>query len=551
MKPTCFLNITELEGSAKINTKKYSFINYISATLISILMFGFNQNALFAQSKIFHISLQTRDSKTNQAITRIEDVDASKIGVVIVDPWNYHWCMTATERVSAMVPRWNKALEVARKIGMPVVWCPSDVIGSYSGYPQRERVLGMKLLTVLKERETPDTKFTAPSTSGACMCGPGISCKGNYGWDGMCPDLFLADNDFIASSTEEVYTLLKDLSITHVIYMGLHTNICLYGKPGALKYMWEAGLNCMLARDINDAQTSYNPAAGYHPDKGTQQTDEDIERAGIPTINVVDEWRKAGLWNDNSVYETVRITPWGKPNRPFFFVNSVTVTLTTPLLKDAEIRYTLDGSKPQSNSSVYKNPLIITSTTSLQTAAFRAGKLISIPTDAYFVLLPSEPPKPNIYLDDLDYIMDPYGQIDATLAACLWVPKKGQSYENQKLRVRRMVYEKGLGFLAPSAVRYKLEPGYERFVAKAGIDDNRLDHDSGRNLVMHCSVVFRVFIDGKMMAESPVMRMSQEPWRFDVKIPQDSRYINLVCMDAGSRNILDLGNWVDAGFVTK
>jgi hypothetical protein len=64
-------------------------------------------------------------------------------------------------------------------------------------------------------------------------------------------------------------------------------------------------------------------------------------------------------------------------------------------------------------------------------------------------------------------------------------------------------------------------------------------------------VIFKVFIDGVMMAESPVMRISQEPWRFDVKIPEGSRHINIVCMDAGSRNILDYGNWVDAGFVVN
>ena len=84
-----------------------------------------------------------------------------------------------------------------------------------------------------------------------------------------------------------------------------------------------------------------------------------------------------------------------------------------------------------------------------------------------------------------------------------------------------------------------------------GIDDNLIDHELGRNLVMHCSVVFRVFIDGKMMAESPVMRISQEPWRFDVKIPQGSRQIILVCDDMEDRSPYNLGNWVNTGFCTK
>jgi len=63
--------------------------------------------------------------------------------------------------------------------------------------------------------------------------------------------------------------------------------------------------------------------------------------------------------------------------------------------------------------------------------------------------------------------------------------------------------------------------------------------------------VFRVFIDGRMVAESPVIRMSQEPWRFNVEIPGGSRFINLACMDAGSRNVLDYGNLIDAGFCIK
>lgn len=47
------------------------------------------------------------------------------------------------------------------------------------------------------------------------------------------------------------------------------------------------------------------------------------------------------------------------------------------------------------------------------------------------------------------------------------------------------------------------------------------------------------------------MRLSQEPWRFDVPIPAHSRLINLVVTDAGSTSPLDLANWVDAGFVLK
>jgi hypothetical protein len=503
-------------------------------------------NTMKAEPKLLHLKLQTRDPKTNQVYTRIEDVETTHVGIVIVDPWNYHWCMTACERVSAMVPRWNRALEVARKSGMPVVWVPSDVVGAYSGYPQRERALGIELLEVPIVNEMPQAIFTAPV--GKCMCGPGINCIVNYGHDAMNPALILGDNDFIASSTEEVYTLLKKKGITHIIYMGLHTNMCLYGKPGALKYLWQTGLTCMVARDINDAFTSYEPVSGFTPDKGTRQIDDDLERAGIPLINVVEEWQKAGLWDDKWMVETVRIVPWGKPERPYFFEQATTITLTSPWLKDVDIRYTLDGSDPNNKSPLYHNPLKISKTTDLRTAAFRGEKLISLPAGAYFVLLPPEPKLPNVYLDDLNYIVDPIGQ---KFPGFVWEPVKGKSYDGLSLRVRGKIYEKGMGFVAPSAVRYMIKQDYDRFVAKAGIDDNMLDKLKGCHLAQYPSIVFRIFIDGKMVAESPVMRISQEPWRFDVKIPEGSRFINLVCMNAGNPTMLDTGNWVDAGFCTK
>jgi hypothetical protein len=60
-----------------------------------------------------------------------------------------------------------------------------------------------------------------------------------------------------------------------------------------------------------------------------------------------------------------------------------------------------------------------------------------------------------------------------------------------------------------------------------------------------------MYVDGNLQSQSPIMRLSQEPWRFDVKIPPHARLINLVVTDAGSRSPLDLANWVDAGFVLK
>ena len=47
------------------------------------------------------------------------------------------------------------------------------------------------------------------------------------------------------------------------------------------------------------------------------------------------------------------------------------------------------------------------------------------------------------------------------------------------------------------------------------------------------------------------MRISQEAWRFDVPLPHGSRQIVLACATTGHRDPYQLGNWVQAGFVTK
>ncbi|MDR0385078.1 MAG: NPCBM/NEW2 domain-containing protein [Prevotellaceae bacterium] len=497
------------------------------------------------QARDITLNCLTRDSATGTIISTPTVIDPSKTAVIIIDMWNFHWCMTATERVSAMVSRMNRTLNTARELGMQIVWNPSDVVTSYSGYPQYEKAVAVKHRRTPQVREALAVKFTAPY--GKCMCGPGIHCRINYGWDAMHPDLEIDDSDLISSSTDEIYTLLNDRGITGVIYMGVHTNMCVFGKPGAMSSMWRAGFNCMLARDLNDAYTAYEPAKNYTPDRGTAEIDGNLMKASIPNVNMADDFSKAGLWKSGTPVDYVRFAPWGKPDRPYLMEHSTTVTLTAPWLDDVEIRYTSDGSNPTAKSTLYTAPFEIAETATLRAAAFRKGKQVSLPSLSHYVKMPPAPPAPDVYLEQLNYIPNAY---TGSVSFCLWYPQKQKSFEGKPLRVRGTTYAHGMGFRAPSSVQYDIKPEYKRFVALAGIDDNMLDVNNARFIGMHSSVIFCVYIDGVKMSESPVMRLSQEPWRFDIPIPEGSRRINISCMDAGTRNMLDYGNWINAGFIT-
>ena len=77
-----------------------------------------------------------------------------------------------------------------------------------------------------------------------------------------------------------------------LIYFGGATNICLTGKDVGLGPMYAAGLETIFARDLAFAWTGYDPAKGYTPTTGNAQAADDLERARIPTMMMVEELRK-------------------------------------------------------------------------------------------------------------------------------------------------------------------------------------------------------------------------------------------------------------------
>jgi hypothetical protein len=130
-------------------------------------------------------------------------------------------------------------------------------------------------------------------------------------------------------------------------------------------------------------------------------------------------------------------------------------------------------------------------------------------------------------------------------------PQKDKSNLGHELKTNRQVYQHGMGVHAPCELVYEVRPEYKRFVALAGTDENLVTISNGSNLAKYPTVVFKVFIDGKEAAASPVMRMSSLAWRFDVEIPDGAKMISLVAMDAGDGSREDFADWVNAGFIVR
>jgi len=504
------------------------------------------------KSQVIELTLQRRDPATGKITIRKEKVDAAKVGVVIVDMWNFHWCKTSTARVAALVPRMSVVTETAHRLGMTLFWCPSDVADNYVGTIQHEAAMAVPLhpLPVLKEISCP-----AAPDGGGCTCGR-ERCSVNYGWDAMHPDLKMHDDDFMPNDLPTLYSLCVERGITHLIYLGVHTQVCLLGKSIGLLNMSKAGFQCILARDLTDAHGLYDPEKGMTPDQFTAKVVAHFEKYLAPTINFFDELIKTGEVNPKMVVDPVRIAPWGTLARPHHFEKQITVTISAPWQAKAAIYYTLDGSEPSRKALSYSRPFQVSETTRLRVAAFENARAVCLPSEAYFAHLPPMPPVPGVHLSDLtpSRAVGPGhspASNDHRFSPGVNPPQKDHSNRKGPLKVSSKVYERGMGVHAPNQLIYELKPEYDRFVALAGADEGILSVNNGSNLAMHPSMVFKIFIDGKPMAESPVMRMSEGPWRFDVRIPEHSKMISLVVTDAGNGNKEDLGDWINAGFLLK
>lgn len=522
----------------------------LALTLTLALAFGPAPTPAAAADAI-ELTLQTRNPASGAIVLTRERVDPKHVGVIAVDVWNFHWCKTATMRVDAIVPRLDAALAAARGLGMTVMLCPSDVVDNYVGTPQREAVFALPLVPVPKVEEV-----TCPPVpdAGGCACGR-ERCAVNYGWDGMHPGLRIGEADLMPDTQAEVYAICRQRGLTHLLYVGFHTQVCLLGKPMGLKAMKSAGLRCLLARDMTDAHPGYDPARKFTPDLNTEQVVEHFEKHLAPTVHLADELTKLGRWDTHAVLDPVRITPWGTPHRPHLFELPVTITLGTPLQPGADIRYTLDGTAPTADSPRYTEPLVIAETTRLRAAAFQNGRPVARESEGFFARLGPPPPPPDVPLGDLTPIRSvgfghSYGGV-ARYSGNTRPPQKDRSNLGQELRIDRTTFAQGLGVHAPCALMYDVRPDWARFVALAGADENLVRISNGSNLARYPSIVFKVFVDGREAASSPVMRIQSPAWRFDVPLPPGARRISLVATDAGDGSREDFADWVDAGFVLR
>ena len=509
------------------------------------------------------LALQTRDRENRVNLAR-EDVDPKKIAIIAVDCWHYHWCRTWRNRAGSLMPRFNYSFNAARKLGITFLFSPTNAMRDLNESPQRKNTLALSDYPLPALSNLPDP-YPGSLRFGMCECGLGDDCHYTNNVNNQHPDLKMTGDDYIALTQQEAYNVLKHRGITHIIYTGFATNMCMWGKPTGMKFMRQFGFRCMAARDLTEAITRYAEES-FNPTQGTLEVIELIERELAPSLSMEDTLRNAGAWSGQPVLDYVHIAPWGRFFGGPAYPIPIQAELTCRHMPGAELRYTLDGSQPTLSSTLYRKPIKIDQTTTLKSAGFKGDRQVTRVSVADYWKFPPVPPPPEIFISDLDPISLWTGEPRAGVYAVRKEPRLNRSVDGNVLSNRDNKAAKGIGVQAPARLVFQLKPEYHRFVALVGVDDECMRWDNpdrlrqwpqwsrqiqGPTSYRISQVMFTVRIDGVQMARTPALFNGDKTWGIDVPIPAGAHQIELSVEDVDSR-ITDPqghGDWLNAGFL--
>ncbi len=263
--------------------------------VLLILVGGMMARGGQEQTKTFQLHLRTKvetEKGSGRCHTITQDVKwpAEKTAVIVCDMWDKHWCPGATGRVGELAPRMNQLLIEARKRGALVIHCPSETLEFYKDHPGRKLAQGAPKVkakvalqgwcSLMKEKEGP---LPIDASDGGCA----ETSKSHQAWSRQHPGLEMQDSDAITDSAEAYY-LIRQRGIENVLIMGVHTNMCVLGRPFGIRQLVQQGLNVALVRDLTD--TMYNPAKAPFVSHctGTDLVVEHIEKYWCPSVTSVD-----------------------------------------------------------------------------------------------------------------------------------------------------------------------------------------------------------------------------------------------------------------------
>lgn len=225
--------------------------------------------------------------------SRIEAWKPAETAIIICDMWDKHWCRDATDRVAEMAPRMNEVLTIARDKGVKIVHAPSGCMGFYKDYPGRKEAQKYNDPKVIEKAGLVNGKWPDKLPSEKDAVWPvdqsdegceNPDCKPAGVWKRQIETLTIKEGDLITDSGTEAAGYFFKKGIKNIILVGVHTNMCVIGRPFGLRAMKALGMNVVLMRDMTDLM--YNRAMWPYVDhfSGLDLMVEYIETYVCPSV---------------------------------------------------------------------------------------------------------------------------------------------------------------------------------------------------------------------------------------------------------------------------
>ncbi len=248
-----------------------------------------------AADKTITLHLRTRvetekGSGRYHTLTKAATWDATKTAVVICDMWDKHWCAGASARVAEMAPRMNEVVVEARRRGALVIHCPSDTMDFYKDTPGRKLAQAAPRVEPRVPlqgwcRLDPKKEGALPIDDSTGGCAEGS--KSYKAWSRQIEAIRIEPGDAVTDNAEAYY-LMRQRGIENVLVMGVHTNMCVLGRPFAIRQLVAQGLNVVLLRDMTDTMYDPTKAPFVSHFTGTDLVVEHIEKNWCPTATSAD-----------------------------------------------------------------------------------------------------------------------------------------------------------------------------------------------------------------------------------------------------------------------
>tara|TARA_R110002111_G_scaffold262613_1_gene339514 strand:- start:117655 stop:118596 length:942 start_codon:yes stop_codon:yes gene_type:complete len=223
--------------------------------------------------------------------------NASETAIIICDMWADHPCQLAAQRVDRMAPKMNQVISQARDHGVAIIHAPSGGIQLYEETPYRARIKAARLskppvpiqgwcyLNPEKEPPLPvdDTVQRSAESSIRGCDDPDANYKKNTDRH-QHPAIKIIGFDVISANGQEIYNFLQQEQRKNIVLMGVHTNMCVLGRPFGIRQLKYLGMNVVLCRDLTDALYDPRDRPYVSHTRGTEMIIEHIEQHWCPSI---------------------------------------------------------------------------------------------------------------------------------------------------------------------------------------------------------------------------------------------------------------------------